>query len=116
MVAIACSGMPVKRYSYARSGLPIDALSAARVSASGNPIAVNDSTASGVTKGDAVAAIGAAATTGAFADGAAASTGAGAATGSAAILGCCYNVFLVTSKRFMAVIVNILTICKKGNL
>lgn len=93
IVAIACSGMPVRRYSYARSGLPIAALSAERVSRSGNPIAVSDSTASGVTKDDATGVAGAATAAAAAAAGAAAATGAaatagaGAATGSAAILG-----------------------------
>lgn len=57
---------------------------AARVSASGNPMAVNDSTASGVTYGEAAGATGAAI---AAATGATVATGAGAATGSAAILG-----------------------------
>lgn len=66
------------------------ALSAERVSRSGKPIAVSDSTASGVTKEDAAGVAGAAtaaAAGAAAATGAAATTGAGAATGSAAILG-----------------------------
>ena len=80
--------VPVKRNSYAISGLPIAAASAARVSASGKPIAVSDSTASFVTKA-LLAGTGGLAAAGAVVDAAGAEVGAvaavvGAATGAAA--------------------------------
>ena len=84
-------GIPVRRNSYARSALPIAALSAALLSFSGNPIPVRAATPSAVTNCELFGAgvEGAAAAVGAgvenAADGvAAAGVGAGAATGAAA--------------------------------